>query len=212
MSGPLQLGLIPTIAPFIVPRIMPLIKAAYPKLKIYLREEQTAQLVSRLQSGQLDAAILALPVQLEGIETIDIARDPFWVVYPEGHRFSAMTSIAATDLALEDLLLLEDGHCMRDHALAACSLESARRNIAFQGTSLNTLVQMVANGLGITILPQMAIESGIIRGLPVASARLDGLAPYRRIALAWRRSSGRKETFRRLASDFQEFFATKIDA
>jgi len=207
MSGPFQLGLIPTIAPFLVPQIMPQLKTAFPNLKIYLREEQTAQLVTRLNEGQLDAAILALPVSMSGIETRDIGRDAFWVIYPEGHRFQALKSIESHDLAMEDLLLLEDGHCMRDHALAACSLEAARRNSAFQGTSLHTLVQMVANGLGVTILPQMAINSGMIKGLPLGSTRLEGEAPYRRIALAWRRSSSRKETFNRLAETLAEMLA-----
>jgi LysR family transcriptional regulator, hydrogen peroxide-inducible genes activator len=112
--------------------------------------------------------------------------------------------VRPNDLAMEDLLLLEDGHCMRDHALAACALEGARRNVAFQGTSLHTLVQMVANGLGVTLVPQMAIDAGLLRGLDVAVLPLTGETPFRRIALAWRRTSGRKQTFRRLAAEIRK--------
>ncbi len=207
MSGPLQLGMISTIGPFLIPRVMPCLRDAFPKLKTYLREEQTAALLARLQAGRLDAVILALPFPLEEIETQEIATDRFCVVCRRGHRFDALAAVQPSDLATEDLLLLEDGHCMRDHALAACALEGARRNIAFQGTSLYTLVQMAANGLGVTLVPQIAIDAGILRGLDVAVAPLKGDTPSRTIALAWRRTSGRKETFRRLAAKLGEFIS-----
>lgn len=200
MTGPLQLGVIPTIGPFLVPRTMPALRAAFPHLKLYLREEQTARLLSRLHAGELDAAIIALPFPTEGLETQEIAQDRFWLVCPPGHRLGALAAVRPSDIAMEDLLLLEDGHCLRDHALAACSLEGARRNATFQGTSLQTLVQMVANGLGITLLPQLALDAGILRGLNLSVLPLAGEAPSRRIGLVWRRTSGRKETFRRLAS------------
>jgi LysR family hydrogen peroxide-inducible transcriptional activator len=198
MSGSLHLGVIPTIGPFLVPRIMPLLRETFPNLKIYLREEQSAPLLARLESGQIDAVVLALPFPSEGMETMDIGNDRFLVVFPPGHRLCGCDRVRPSDMATDDLLLLEDGHCMRDHALAACALEGARRNIAYQGTSLHTLVQMAANGLGVTLLPQMAVSAGILRGLDLSVAALDGDTPYRRIALGWRRTSGRKETFRRL--------------
>lgn len=200
MAGPLHLGVIPTIGPFLIPRVMPVLRAAFPHLKLYLREDQTARLLARLNSGELDAALLALPYPAGDIESLDIAEDRFSFVCPPQHRLSAATTAHPIDVALENLLLLEDGHCLRDHALAACALESAPRNTTFQGTSLHTLVQMVANGLGVTLLPQMAVEAGILRGLDLVVRPLDGAHPYRRIALVWRRSSGRKETFRRLAA------------
>jgi LysR family hydrogen peroxide-inducible transcriptional activator len=204
MSGPLQLGMVSTIGPFFIPRVIPRLRCAFPKLKIYLREEQTAQLLARLETGRLDAAVLALPYPLGDVESEEIAQDRFLVVCPSGHRFGALAAVRPNDLAMEDLLLLEDGHCMRDHALAACALEGARRNVAFQGTSLQTLVQMVANGLGVTLVPQMAIDAGLLRGLDVAFLPLTGKTPFRRIALAWRRTSGRKETFRRLAAEIRK--------
>jgi LysR family hydrogen peroxide-inducible transcriptional activator len=199
LSGPLRLGVIPTIGPFLLPRVLPKLREAAPELKLYLREEQTARLLDRLEAGQLDAAVLALPMALDDAESEDIAVDPFFVVCPHDHRLASLTAIRPSDMATDDLLLLEDGHCMREHALAACYLEGARRNASLQGTSLHTLVQMAANGLGVTLVPEMAIASGLISGLDLHVAPLAGDRPWRRVALAWRRTSGRKETFRRLA-------------
>jgi LysR family transcriptional regulator, hydrogen peroxide-inducible genes activator len=203
MSGPLRLGMIPTIGPFLAQRILPNLRKNFPKLQVYLREEQTAVLQARLENGEIDAALLALPVPLPGMETFDIAIDPFWVVFPEGHRLAKRTAITQSDIALEDILLLEDGHCLREHALTACSLEGARRNIAFQGTSLHTLVQMVESGLGITLAPQIAIDAGILRGLKSEMAPLAGEAPYRRLALAWRKTSPRKKTLQAVAESLR---------
>ena len=199
LSGPLRLGVIPTIGPFLLPLLLPLIREKAPCLRVYLREEQTAPLLAQLDAGELDAAILALPVPLEDAENEDIALDPFYVVCPRGHRLASLAAVRPEDMATEDLLLLEDGHCMREHALTACQLEGARRNVALQGTSLHTLVQMAASGLGVTVVPGMAVASGLIAGLDLKVAPLAGDRPWRRIALVWRKTSGRKETFRRLA-------------
>jgi LysR family transcriptional regulator, hydrogen peroxide-inducible genes activator len=200
MSGPLRLGMIPTIGPYLAPKIMPRLAEAFPKLKLYLREEQSAPLVERLEAGAIDAALLAFPYPLGDLETMEIGRDRFWVVCPKGHRLCRPGAIGLHEMATEDLLLLEEGHCLRDHALAACALEGAHRNIAFQGTSLHTLVHMVAAGIGVTLMPQMALDAGALRGLDLAASPLGGDAPWRRIGLAWRRSSGRKETLRRLGA------------
>lgn len=207
LSGPLRLGLIPTIGPFLLPRAMPALREAMPELKLYLREEQTAALVGRLEGGELDAAILALPYRLDGFETIELGQDPFWAAFPKGHAFAGRRSLTPGDLADEDLLLLEDGHCLRDHALAACALESERGDHAFQGTSLHTLVQMVANGLGVTLLPRLAVTAGLLRGLDVGAAPLEDEARARRIGLAFRPTSGRRATFQRLAETLRPFIA-----
>jgi LysR family hydrogen peroxide-inducible transcriptional activator len=191
MSGAVHLGVIPTIGPFLLPRALPRLREAWPKLQLYLREDQTARLLERLDSGELDAALLALPYPMGDLEMMDLGEDRFSVVYPSDRP-------APKDMASENLLLLEDGHCLRDQALAACELESARRNTAYNGTSLHTLAQMVANGLGVTLMPQMALDAGIVRGLDVAVRPLTGASPHRRIGLVWRRASARKETFRRL--------------
>ncbi len=204
LSGPLMLGVIPTVGPFLLPRVLSGLRESAPRLKIYMREEQTAPLLERLEAGQIDAAIVALPVSLNNVETEELALDRFFVVCSRTHRLARLPAVRPRDMATEDLLLLEDGHCMREHALAACALEGARRNIAFQGTSLHTLVMMAANGLGVTLVPEMAVESGVLRGLDLHVAPLEGDAPHRRIALAWRRTSGRGETFRRLAAVLRE--------
>jgi LysR family hydrogen peroxide-inducible transcriptional activator len=204
MSGTLQLGVIPTIGPFLVPRIMPVLHKEFPDLKIYLREEQSAPLLARLENGQLDAAIIALPYPCNGLETMEIAKDHFFLICPPSHRLSGLGAVNALDMAADDLLLLEDGHCMREHALSACSLEGARRNSGFQGTSLHTLVQMTANGLGVTLAPELAIQSGILRGLDLSVVPLAQDAPAREIALAWRHTSSRKTLLGRLGAVLRE--------
>ena len=197
LSGRLHLGVIPTISPFLLPRAMPRLRESFPKLQLYLREDQTARLLERLESGELDAVLLALPYALGDLEVMNLGEDPFSIVYPAGHT-------PAANIADENLLLLEDGHCLRDQALAACELEGARRNADFNGTSLHTLAQMVANGLGVTLMPQMALDAGILRGLDVTVRPLTGAVPHRRIGLVWRRSSARTETFRALAEALRE--------
>lgn len=210
LSGPLRLGLIPTIGPFILPRVMRPLREAFPDLKLYLREEQTAVLLSRVDEGALDAALIALPYAAPNLEAIEVAQDRFWAVFPKGHRMTGRDKILPGDMAQEELLLLEDGHCLRDHALSACSLESARRNAAFQGTSLHTLVQMVASGLGVTLLPQVALEAGLLRGLDVGCAPMSGEQNYRSIGLVFRPTSGRRETFERLAAELQARLAPAL--
>ncbi len=205
MAGPLHLGVIPTIGPFLLPRALPQLRETFPKLQLYLREDQTARLLERLDAGELDAVLLALPYALGDLEVMDLGEDRFSVVYPADHRLPATGATTPADIAGENLLLLEDGHCLRDQALAACELESARRNTAFNGTSLHTLAQMVANGLGVTLMPQMALDAGIVRGLDVAVRPMAEGTPHRRIGLVWRRTSARKETFRQLGEALRPF-------
>jgi LysR family hydrogen peroxide-inducible transcriptional activator len=206
MSGPLRLGMIPTIGPFIVPRAMPELRKRFPKLKLFLREDQTARLLSQLEHGEIDGALIALPYPIDTLEVATVARDRFCVLFPPNHRKAQAARVKASELALEELLLLEEGHCLRDHALAACSLESARRNEGFKGTSLHTLVQMVANGLGVTLLPQVALDAGILRGLKLPVLTLDADTPYRDIGLVWRRGSGQARTLAAVAGAFKEIW------
>ncbi len=137
---------------------------------------------------------------------MELGRDRFFVVVPPDHRLASRDKILPKDMGAEDLLLLEDGHCLREHALAACSLEGARRNSGFQGTSLLTLVQMAANGLGVTLVPQMAIDAGILRGLNLVARPLEDDSPPRVIALAWRLTSSRKSMFREMGAVLRKVF------
>lgn len=193
LEGPFHLGVIPTIAPFLLPRAAPKLKKAYPKLELFLREDLTANLAERLAAGLLDAAVLAFPYDIPGAETIEIGVDPFWFAAAPDHPLVGRKALKPGDLDGENLLLLEDGHCLRDHALDACKLRSADNANAFGATSLFTLAQMVRSGLGATLLPQMAVQAGLADAAGVAVTPFDEPAPARRIGLVWRRGSGRRE-------------------
>jgi LysR family transcriptional regulator, hydrogen peroxide-inducible genes activator len=206
LSGPLRLGVIPTIGPFLLPRLMPALRAAFPRLKLWLREDQTARLIDRLETGRLDLLLLAAPCACGEAELLPLAADPFLAVLPEGHRLAGQAQIPAESLLGETLLLLEDGHCLREQALDACGLPrgTVPGSDGFAATSLHTLVQMVANGLGVTLVPRMAIEAGVLAGAavaarPLAPATGGGLPPGRSLALAWRARSPRAAEFRALA-------------
>lgn len=203
LSGPLRLGVIPTIGPFLLPRVLPGLRAAHPKLRLYLREDLTARLLDRLGAGDLDLVLIALPYHAPDIETLEVAQDPFELACPPDHPLAAKAELTSADLVGADLLLLEEGHCLRDHALAACHLPGPSRGEGVLGTSLATLVQMVANGLGVTLLPKMAVESGILAGTDLITRPIPD-AGSRGIGLAWRPSSPRKADFRALAEMLKE--------
>ncbi len=205
LSGPLRLGVIPTIGPYLLPRTWPALRAAHPFLELFLREDQTAPLLARLGAGDLDAVLVAFPYPAAGFETALFADDPFWLAFPRGHALAARERIDPADLAGYELLLLEEGHCLRDHALALCDRPGSER---FQATSLLTLAQMVDNGLGLTLLPKMAIDGGLIRGTRVEIRPMNG--PARHIGLAWRKTSSRQADFTRLAAHFRDELATPL--
>ncbi len=198
MSGPLRLGVIPTISPFLLPRLMPRLRAAYPALRLYLREDTTERLLDRLGGGGLDAVLLALPCDCAGSETLPLARDPFLLALPPGHPLARHARVPVAALASERLLLLEDGHCLRDQALAACG-ETGASHDAFAATSLHTLVQMVAGGLGVTLLPRLAVVGKVAAGAEIVLRELDGAGAWRTLGLAWRPRAARAEDFRALA-------------
>ncbi len=208
LSGRLRLGVIPTVGPYLLPRALPDLRGAYPGLRLYLREDKTAVLVDRVAAGELDAALLALPYRVEGLETAEIAEDPFLVACPAGHRLAGARRLAPGDLVGEELLLLEEGHCLRDHALSACHLAPGERpREGFQATSLHTLVQMVDGGLGLTLLPRMAVDAGVLQGTRIVAVPLVGEGTTRRIGLAWRRGSSRRDDFLLLAEAFAAVLA-----
>ncbi|MFC0388759.1 LysR substrate-binding domain-containing protein [Muricoccus vinaceus] len=203
LSGPLRLGVIPTIGPFLLPRLMPALRAAHPRLRLWLREDVTARLAEDLEAGRLDLLLLALPAALHGAETLAVAEDAFLAAMPEGHRLAGESTVPMSALAAERLLLLEDGHCLREHALDACRLSAARETEGFSATSLHTLVQMVAGGLGVTLLPRLAVEGGVLAGTALAVRPLDEPAS-RTLGLAWRSRSPRAAEFRGLAEAVRE--------
>lgn len=207
LEGPFNLGVIPTIAPFLLPLAAPGLAKKFPKLELYLREDLTASLAERLADGSLDAALLAFPYDLPGVEWILLGDDPFMFAVASGSPIAARKSVRPADLKDARLLLLEDGHCMREHALDACRLTPDDVGTPFGATSLFTLTEMVRAGLGATLLPKMAVDAGLAAHSGLAVAPLVGPSPARQIGLAWRKGSGRREECALLADHFRESLA-----
>jgi len=203
LSGPLNLGVIPTIAPYVLPMLLPVLRQAFPKLKLHLREDLTANLLDRLTGGTLDIVLIALPYQTEGLECVALSDDPFVFACMPDHALAAHADICAHDLDGAGLVLLEEGHCLRDHSLAACSLSALDLGETIQATSLATLVQMVASGLGVTILPQLAVDRGVLAGTHIITRPLAPPSSSRELALCWRDSAVRKPEFQLLAQHFK---------
>ncbi|MGN6287121.1 MAG: LysR substrate-binding domain-containing protein [Afipia sp.] len=199
LSGPLRLGVIPSIAPYILPQLLPTVRNAFPDLDLHIRETQTQLLTRELLDGQLDLLLLALPIEHPDIETVSLFDDRFLLAMAKSHRVSHHVR-ATPDLLKDDrLLLLEEGHCLRDQALAFCNLRRIENINTFGASSLSTLVQMVANGLGMTLLPELAVPLEARRG-DIHLMRFADPEPQRTIGLAWRRSSPRKHHFAELGS------------
>ncbi|HEU0135458.1 MAG TPA: hydrogen peroxide-inducible genes activator [Allosphingosinicella sp.] len=203
LAGELRMGVIPTIAPFLLPRLLPRLRTEFPELRLYLREETSQAACDSLHRGQLDCVLLALPYGCGEVESAALFDDRLFVAFPPGEAPAAQGSIEAAAIDEDRLLLLEDGHCLKEHALAACNRPELRAEATMLGTSLHTLVQMVANGLGQTLVPEMAIEAGILEGTGVAARRLEAEHAYRRIALIWRKGSPREKEFRLLADSLK---------
>jgi len=199
LHGELRMGVIPTIAPFLLPTMLPRLREQWPELKLYLREETSSAACDALHRGQLDCVLLALPFACGEVDSVPLFDDPLFIAYPRGEAPGTAT-VEAADIDERRLLLLEDGHCLKDHALSACNRPDLRAHAEMMGTSLHTLVQMVDNGLGVTFLPEMAIEAGILSGTGVDARPLHSDHPYRSIALIWRRSSPREGEFQMLAT------------
>lgn len=189
LSGIFRLGAIPTIAPFILPQTLKTLRKDYPDLALYLREEKTADLLTALKSQTIDAALIALPWPMPGTETMEIAPDEFLLACPAGHRLESAGKITPAVLEGETLLLLEEGHCLRGHALNACSLPSAEASKGFAATSLQTMVQMVGGGLGISLIPKLAADAGIAEGTGTVVREFTAAIPNRTIGIAWRKGS-----------------------
>jgi len=206
LHGELRLGVIPTIAPFLLPAMLPRLRAEWPSLKLYLREETSQAACEALHRGQLDCVLLALPFSCGDVDSATLFDDPLFIAYPPGEApAQGKVDVAAIDE--QRMLLLEDGHCLKDHALSACNRPELRAHAAMMGTSLHTLVQMVDNGLGVTFVPGMAIDAGILEGTGVDARPLRSQHNYRRIALIWRRSSPREREFQMLATTLSRIVA-----
>ncbi|MDC0886526.1 hydrogen peroxide-inducible genes activator [Altererythrobacter sp.] len=203
LSGTLRMSVIPTIAPFMLPRILPRLKSERPDLKLFLREETSADAVESLHHGRVDCVLLALPFATGEVEMAHIADDKLFVAFPKDDPRDPPAVIKPSMIDEGRLLLLEDGHCLKEHALAACNRPELRGSATMIGTSLHTLVQLVDNGLGLTMLPEMAMDAGILKGTDVVARPLKSAAAKREIALIWRRNSPRAEEFELLAEELR---------
>jgi len=204
LSGEMRMSVIPTIAPFMLPRILPRLRRDYPDLKLFLREEPSGPACDGLHNGRTDCVLLALPYACGEVSSQFLFEDRLFVAGPQNEIGDASRAIKADDIDETRLLLLEDGHCLKDHALAACNRPELRAEATMLGTSLHTIVQMVDNGLGVTMLPEMALKAGILDHTGLSARPLDAANPARRIALVWRRASPREKDFHLLAEVLAE--------
>jgi LysR family hydrogen peroxide-inducible transcriptional activator len=189
-SGSLRLGVFPTLGPYLLPHLVPLVRSRFPRLELLLVEEKTEHVIRMLREGSLDAAVLALPLHEESLHTEFLFEEPFVLAVPDAHPLAQKKNrLKLSDLEDENLLLLEDGHCLRDQALEVCQLAGAGEKTGFRATSLETLRQMVAANVGITLLPTLAIKPPMARTDNVHLLEFAGHAPSRRLALVWRKSS-----------------------
>ena len=203
MTGEMRLGVIPTIGPFFLPRVLPALRERFPELTIYLREEQTAPLLARLEDGELDVALIALPYDTEDLTIEVIIDDEFLFACNRNHVLAGTDEVPLEALVGEQLMLLEEGHCLRGHTLDVCGMGDKRIRSQFEASSLHTLVQMVAAGIGVTLIPQIAVDAHIIQGTDVSLSRFS-LPASRQIGLAWRQTSLRIEDFQLLANILRE--------
>ncbi|MDP6730731.1 MAG: DNA-binding transcriptional regulator OxyR [SAR324 cluster bacterium] len=200
MQGKLRMGLIPTLGPYLLPFMIPAMVQEYPRLQLFLYEEQTHILLKKLSDAVLDVIILALPVSSSGLSEIELFDEPFLLALPRGHELSIQDSVSLSDLSEERILLLEDGHCLRDQALEVCMMAGATENPEFQGTSLETLRHMVSAGMGVTLMPYYSVFPNSGSNPPMTYLQFDAPVPSRKIGLLFRESSQRREGFLSIAN------------
>ncbi len=198
-SGTLRLGVIPTVAPYLLPKTIRALHREFPQVRLSIREDHTERLVESLEEGDLDVLLLALEADLGSAETIDIVSDPFWLVVDSKHPLAERQRIAFEDIAQENILLLDDGHCLRDQTLEICNRVNAKGSDDFRASSLPTLLEMVAGGLGVSLLPEMAIETECRPGRGLTPLPYGDTSPSRTIGLAFRASSHRQPEYTLLA-------------
>lgn len=199
LSGPLRLGVIPTISPFLLPRVLPLVRQSFPELKLFLVEDLTDKLHHKLLAGDIDLMLFAVPYELRNVETESLFRDRFLLAAHRETRLVDPDNYRYNRLHADSVLLLEEGHCLREHAIDACRIRSSEKVSRFAATSLLTLIEMVDADLGITFLPEMAKDSALLSATDVGLWPM-GERSYREIALGWRRGSARADEFRELGA------------
>jgi len=199
LSGALKLGIIPTVAPYVLPRVLPWLQSTHPRLRLEVRETQTNVLLDELARGELDCVMLALPTERADVETLKLFDDPFLLAVPVTDKQSPRGRVGVADVDQQRLILLEEGHCLRDQALAFCATNRQDVAASLGATSLATVMQMVANGYGVTLVPEVAAEVEL-RDNRVRLLRFAHPEPVRTIGLAWRRTSPRRKDFEALAA------------
>lgn len=209
LVGQLRLGVIPSIGPYLLPGVLPALKETFPELKLSLRETQTQHLIAELQDGKIDLALLALPIEEAGLEELALFEDPFHLALPARHRLAKRKRVSHGELGKERLLLLEEGHCLRDQAMAFCRNFGVTEFDEFGATSLATIVQMVANGYGVTLLPRMSVPLEVRANDKVCALPFELPVPQRTIGLVWRRTSPRKVDFVELGQLISNVMAPK---
>ena len=203
LAGRLRLALLPTIGPYLLPNVAARLRKQLPRLELMLYEYQTDPMLEKLHSGEIDVGILALPVQMDGLDSYELYREPFTVAMPAGHKLAQRSSIKVDDLNHETLLLLEDGHCLRDQALDICASTGVHEKQDFRATSLETLRQMVAAGVGITLLPELAGRGAYGNARGVVIKPFAKPVPTRTIGAVWRKSSARREAIHALCKQIE---------
>lgn len=211
-SGTVRLGIFPTLGPYLLPHVVPLVRQRFPRLELLLVEEKTEEVLHRLREGRLDAGILALPIHDDSLHAEFLFEEPFLLAVPQSHPLAQQPSLKLADLNAHNLLLLEDGHCLRDQALEVCHLAGAGEKTGFRATSLETLRQMVAADVGITLLPTLAVKPPVARAPNLHLVEFRGHPPSRRIAMLWRKSSAMGGFLKRLAGVFKELPHDLLDA
>ena len=202
-AGAVRLGIFPTLGPYLLPHIIPGLRERFPDLQLLLVEEKSDELLARLRDGRLDAAILALPVNDDQLHHEYLFEEPFLLAVPERHPLATRRALRVDDLAQENLLLLEDGHCLRRQTLEVCHLAGAHEKTEFRATSLETLRQMVAANVGITLLPTLAVQPPVAHPRNIRLLSFSDSQPSRQIAMFWRRSSAMADFLGRLAASFR---------
>ena len=203
-AGTVRLGMFPTLGPYLLPHVVPRIRARFPHLELLLGEEKSDVLLSRLREGKLDAGLLALPVADDQLHTEFLFEEPFVLAVPESHPLAQRGSLTLAELSHQQLLLLEDGHCLREQALDVCRLSGANEKSEFRATSLETLRQMVAADVGITLLPTLAVKPPVARSPNIHLLGFSDSHPSRRIAMVWRKSSAMSGFLQVFAQVFRE--------